>query len=176
MVPYDAQLKSHYLAYELLKRKLRISYVHQVTKSIKVEDLRNIYKNIHRGLKPSSGMLPGIERIPQNKESLLYASLFASLYRNASQLEICAEIDIPAMLFAWDFFCDMFPNHSRERRPYTEVRPANFTEAWVIAQALKIGLAELPYCEKCHGNTLVIYNSKFPLGCQICALNKTRKP
>jgi hypothetical protein len=62
MVPYDAQLKSHYLAYELLKRKLRISYVHQVTKSIKVEDLRNIYKNIHRGLKPSSGMLPGIER------------------------------------------------------------------------------------------------------------------
>ena len=168
---YEEQLEDYRLVYELLKRKLRTSYISQLIKSISLPEIRDMHRAIHQGESPRSGLLPAIDAIPQVRESLLYMSLFASLYRNASQVDIKTEMDVPAIIFAWDFFCETFPNHRRERRPYDKVRPANFSEAWAIAQALKIGLAALQYCESCHGDTFVIYNSKFPPTCQICVMN-----
>jgi len=172
---YEEQLEDYSLAYELLKRKLRTSYISQLIKSITLPEIRDMHRAIHHGESPRSGLLPAIDAIPQVRESLLYMSLFASLYRNASQVDTRTEMDVPAIIFVWDFFCETFPNHRRERRPYDKVRPANFSEAWAIAQALKIGLAALQYCESCHGDTLVIYNSKFPPTCQICVLDNLRK-
>jgi hypothetical protein len=172
---YEDQLQNYQLAYQLLKRKLRTSYVSQLIKSISLPEIRDIHRSIHQGESPSSGLLPAIEAIPQVRESMLYISLFASLYRSASQIDIRAEMDVSAIIFAWDFFCETFPNHIRERRPYGKVRPANFSEAWVIAQALKIGLAALHYCKSCHGDHIVIYNSKFPPTCQICVIDQLRK-
>jgi len=174
-VSYEEQLQSYQLAYDLLKRKLRTSYVSQLIKSISLPEIRAMYRAIHAGESPRSGLLPAIDAIPQVRESFLYLSFFASLYRNASHIDIKTEIDVPAILFAWDFLCETFPDHIRERRPYGKVRPANFSEAWVIAQALKIGLADLHYCESCHGESIVIYNSKFPPTCQICVLDDHRK-
>ena len=172
---YEAQLQDYCLAYELIKRKLRTSYVSQLLNSISLPEIRDIHRAIHHGDSPKSGLLPAIDAIPQTRESLLYLSLFASLYRSASQVDIRTKMDVPAIIFAWDFFCDTFPNQIRERRPYGKVRPANFSEAWVIAQALTIGLAALHYCESCHGEYVVIYNSKFPPTCQICVMDKLRK-
>ena len=172
---YEAQLEDYRLAYELLKRKLRTSYVSQLIKSISLSEIRDMHRVIHPGESPRSGLLPAIDAIPQVRESLLYLSLFASLYRNASQVDIKTEMDVAAIIFAWDFFCETFPNHRRERRPFGKARPANFSEAWTLAQALKIGLAALQYCESCHGDSLVIYNSKFPPTCQICVIDNLRK-
>ena len=172
---YEAQLQDYYLAYELIKRKLRTSYVSQLLNNISLPEIRDIHRAIHHGDSPKSGLLPAIDAIPQTRESLLYLSLFASLYRSASQIDIRTKMDVPAIIFAWDFFCDTFPNQIRERRPYGKVRPANFSEAWVIAQALTIGLAALHYCESCHGEYIIIYNSKFPPTCQICVMDKLRK-
>ncbi len=172
---YEEQLQNNCLAYELLKRKLRTSYVSQLINNVSLQEIRDIYRAIHHGESPKSGLLPAIDAIPQVRESFLYLSLFTSLYRSASQVDIRTKMDVPAIIFAWDFFCQTFPNQIRERRPYGKVRPANFSEAWVIAQALKIGLAALQYCESCHGDTLVIYNSKFPPTCQICMMDKLRK-
>ncbi len=172
---YEAQLQDYCLAYELIKRKLRTSYVNQFLNNISLPEIRDIHRAIHHGDSPKSGLLPAIDAIPQTRESLLYLSLFASLYRSASQVDIRTKMDVPAIIFAWDFFCDTFPNQIRERRPYGKVRPANFSEAWVIAQALTIGLAALHYCESCHGEYIVIYNSKFPPTCQICVMDKLRK-
>jgi hypothetical protein len=172
---YEEQLQNYQLVYQLLKRKLRTSYVSQLIKSISLPEIRDIHRAIHQGESPSSGLLPAIEAIPQVRESMLYISLFASLYRSASQFDIRVEMDVSAIIFAWDFFCETFPNHIRERRPYGKVRPANFSEAWVVAQALRIGLAALHYCKSCHGDHIVIYNSKFPPTCQICVIDQLRK-
>jgi hypothetical protein len=150
---YEDQLQNYQLAYQLLKRKLRTSYVNQLIKSISLPEIRDIHRAIHQGESPSSGLLPAIEAIPQVRESMLYISLFASLYRSASQIDIRAEMDVSAIIFAWDFF----------------------SEAWVIAQALKIGLAALHYCKSCHGDHIVIYNSKFPPTCQVCVIDQLRK-
>ncbi len=173
--PYEQQLQNHHLAYELLKRKLRTSYVSQLIKSISLPELRDIHRAIHQGESPRSGLLPAIDAMPQVRVSLLYMSLFASVYRSASQIDIRIEMDVSAIIFAWDFLCETFPNHSRERRPYGKVRPANFSEAWVIAQALKSNLAALHYCECCHGDYINIYNSRFPPSCQICVMDNLRK-
>jgi len=119
---YEEQLEDYRLTYELLKRKLRTSYVSQLIKSISLTEIRDMHRAIHQGESPRSGLLPGIDAIPQVRESLLYMSLFASLYRNASRVDIRTEMDVPAIIFAWDFLCETFPNHSRERRPYGKVR------------------------------------------------------
>jgi len=172
---YEEQLQNNCLAYELLKRKLRTSYVSQLIKNISLPEIRDIYRAIHHGDSPKSGLLPAIDTLPQVRESLLYLSLFASLYRSASPVDIRTKMDVPAIIFAWDFFCQTFPKQIRERRPYGKVRPANFSEAWVIAQGLTIGLAALEYCESCHGEYIVIYNSKFPPTCPICVMDNLRK-
>ena len=171
---FEDKLDNRLLAYELLKRRLRTSYVSHVVKGFTLEELRDMHKEIH-GESPKSGLLPAIEAIPHVRESMLYISLFASLYRCASQVDIKQETDVWAVIFAWDFLCEMFPDHIRERRPYGKIRPANFSEAWVIAQSLRSGLASLHYCESCHGEYLIIVGSKFPPTCQICAIDEIRK-
>ena len=91
---YEEQLEDYRLTYELLKRKLRTSYVSQLIKSISLPEIRDMHRAIHQGESPRSGLLPGIDAIPQVRESLLYMSLFASLYRNASRVDIRTEMDV----------------------------------------------------------------------------------
>ncbi len=167
---YADHLKEVELAHALLQRKLRTSYVMQQVKSLSLIEIRDLYRTIHHGESPRSGQLPAIDSIAQYRESFLYLSVFASLYCQASQGRSKFAIEVSAILFAWDFFCQIFPNHIRERRPLGKIRPANFSEAWVVAQALKVNLASLRYCEKCHGESLIIYQGKFPPKCQICHL------
>ncbi|MGZ8163991.1 MAG: hypothetical protein ACXW04_00610 [Methylobacter sp.] len=64
---YEEQLQNYHLAYELLKRKLRTSYVSQLIKSISLLEIRDIHRAIHQGESPSSGLLPAIEAISQVK-------------------------------------------------------------------------------------------------------------
>lgn len=173
-LPFEEQFQDHFLAYQLLKRKLRTPLVSQVVKSLNLRDLRNMYRAIHPGEKPCSGCYPAIQAIPQSRESFLYIALFASIYRTASSGNFKSEIDIAALLFAWDFFCEYFPNHVRERRPFGKIRPANFTEAWVIIMALKNGNADLHYCSKCHGDFIIIHGSNYSPTCQICIVDSLR--
>jgi len=174
-LPFEAQLQEYQLAFELLKRRLRTSYVTQVIKTISLDDLRAMYRMIHPGSGPRPGITPTIQAIPRYRESYVYMSLFAAIYRSASLLDIKTKIDIPAILFAWDFFCERFPNHIREHRPYYKIRPANFNEAWIIAQSLTNGLAVIEYCKDCHGDSLIIQNSDRQPICQICAIDRKRE-
>lgn len=167
---YEVHLDELELAHALLQRKLRTSYVMQQVKSLSLSEIRDMYRAIHHGESPRSGQLPAIDSIAQYRESFLYLSVFASLYYLASQGRSKFAIEVSAIIFAWDFFCQIFPKHIRERRPLGKIRPANFSEAWVVVQALKVNLASLRYCEKCLGESLIIYQGKFPPTCQICHL------
>jgi hypothetical protein len=164
------------LAHALLQRKLRTVYIRQLLKNVPVYYLRESYRAIHKNEKPKSGLLPRIASMTKFHETCLPLSLFASLYRHASLSDIKTELDPYAILFAWDFFCQVYPNHIRERRPHGRIRPANFNEAWAIAIGLKTGVAKVQYCAKCHGDYLVIYESNFEPCCQICLLDESRNP
>lgn len=166
---YQSGLKEHNLAYELLKRKLRTSIVRQIIRILRPKDLRYIYYSLHKE-RPISGVIPSVEAIPHTRESFLYMALFASIYRSSSRVDIKTDMDINAIVFAWDYFCKTFPGHIRERRPYGRIRPANFDEAWVIAHAIKNGSADLQYCSACKRNFFIIYCTNYPPICQICVM------
>jgi hypothetical protein len=145
-----------------------------VIKSLRPKDLLNIYHSIHQE-RPISGAVPKIEAIPHSRESFLFMALFASIYRSASRVDIKTDIDVEAIIFAWDYFCQKFPGHIRERRPYGRLRPANFDEAWVIAEALKQGSADLRYCSSCKRNFFIIYGSLYHPICQVCQMDNLRR-
>ncbi|MEQ1531711.1 MAG: FlhC family transcriptional regulator [Methylococcales bacterium] len=169
-----ANPKDMQLLQELLKRKLRTPYINQLFKDISADQLRELFHAIHPGENPKSGLLPTVATMINYQQSFLPLSVFASLYRHASLLDITTQLDPDAVLFAWDFFCQLYPNHAQERRPYGIIRPANFSEAWAIALGIKIGAATVQYCKACRGDYLVIYGSKFETCCQICRLDAKR--
>jgi hypothetical protein len=171
---FAARLKDQYWAYQLLKRKLRTKLASRAIKTLRSKDLCNLYFSLH-GESPVAGLVSGIAALPQSRESFLYIALFASIYRSACSGAIRAEMDLNALVFAWDTFCAFYPNHIQERRPFGRIRPANFNEAWIIAEALKDGLAELPYCTSCHTPYLIIHGCKYQQVCQMCVLNQTHR-
>lgn len=167
--PYQMQWYEHWLLYELLKRKLRTSIVKKVITCLRDKDLQHIFYKLHRE-RPLPGKIPSLEMITQARETYLYMALFVSIYRCASLRNVKTGIDINAVMFAWDYFCKTFPGHIRERRPFGKIRPANFTEAWVIAEAFQVGMVKLRYCSRCHHDFLIIYDSNFKPVCQMCAM------
>ncbi len=172
---YQADINEQIRALELIKRKLRTSIIIKVSKTLRIQDLRHLYYTIHHE-KPAPGQLPGIQTITTNRESYRYVAVFVSIYRNASRCNIRTEMDVEALMFAWDYFCLTFPGHIRERRPYGNIRPANFDEAWAIAESVQAGLIELSYCHRCHHNFLINYYSHLQPICQLCAIKKRPGP
>ena len=58
---YEDRLRDHYLAYQLLKRKLRPTFVKAHIKTISQHELKTIHYAIHlHG--PSNGQLPVVNR------------------------------------------------------------------------------------------------------------------
>jgi hypothetical protein len=167
--PYQLQWSEHWLLYELLKRKLRTSIVKKVISCLGDKDLQYIYYKLHRE-RPLPGKIPSLDSITRSREAFLYVAVFASIYRCASQRNVKTGIDINAVMFAWDCFCKTFPGHISERRPFSKIRPANFTEAWVIAEAIQTGMAELRYCSRCHHDFVIFYDSNYQPICQVCAM------
>ncbi len=166
---YEDRLRDHYLAYQLLKRKLRPTFVKAHIKTISQHELKAMYYAIHfHG--PSNGQLPLAKTIPASRESFLYLTLFLSIYQITSKVDTQSQLDVPAILFAWDYFHRTFEHHIAEERPYGKVRPANFNEAWVIAQGMREGQVVLKYCPRCRHNFSVFYESKFRPVCQLCEL------
>lgn len=171
---YEDHLIDHYFAYQLIKRKLRTSYIKEQIKTFSVRELRYMYHSIHHK-KPLSGQIQIVTTIPICRESFLYLALFVSIYQNTSLVDIESQIDVAAIIFAWDTFCQLFPEHIREKRPFGKIRPANFNEAWVIIQNLRKGMVELQYCTTCHHNFLIVHGCHFTPVCQVCELDKARK-
>ncbi|MBP1151357.1 MULTISPECIES: FlhC family transcriptional regulator [unclassified Methylocaldum] len=172
---FTDRLADQKLACELIVRRLRIPYVFQAVRSLTVEELREMHRCIHQGEGPPSGPSPRIQSIPNNRASMVYLSAFASLYLKASALDNRQSVDAKAVIAAWDLFHECYPNALRFRRPFGKVRPANITEAWVLAQALRCGLAHLRHCPDCHGEYLVIEDCKLPPVCQYCALGFAKR-
>ena len=148
---YEDYLRDHYIAYQLLKRKLRTSYVQTHLRTINIRELRYIYHLIHQK-RPMSGQIQNVTTIPNCRETFLYLALFVSIYQSVSLTGSKSQVDVSAFIFAWDTFCKIFPGHIREKRPFGKIRPVNCNEAWIVIQSLKKGMVELQYCNACRHN------------------------
>lgn len=154
-----AQHERRTLARELIRRKLRTRIIHLHTQ-IPLADIRDWYREIH-GRSPSSGLLPSISTLLPNRHSQIYVSLFAALYRKLGGNRVLQDIDIHAVIQAWDLFSKLTSHTQRKR-------PADITEAWVIARGMRAKSAVMHLCSKCASPYLVAGDSKLPPTCPIC--------
>lgn len=159
MTTITAQHERRTLARELIRRKLRTPIVHLHTK-IPLADIRDWYREIH-GRSPSSGLLPSMSTLLPNRHSQIYVSLFAALYRKVGGNRVLQDIDIHAVIQAWDLFSKLTSHLQRKR-------PADITEAWVIARDMRAKAAVMHLCSKCASPYLVAGDSKLPPTCPIC--------
>jgi len=159
MTATTTQLEQRNLAYELIKRKLRMPIVHLHTR-LPLADIRDWHREIH-GRSPSSGLLPSMSTLLPNRSSQIYVSLFAAVYRRIGGDKVLQEIDIRAVVEAWDLFDTLTANLDKKR-------PANITDAWVIARDMRAKSALMQRCAKCAAPYLVAYDCKLPPTCPVC--------
>ncbi len=159
MTALTAQHEQRALAYELIRRKLRTPVVHLHTQ-IPLADIRGWYREVH-GQSPSSGLLPSMSTLLPNRNSQIYVSVFAAIYQRIGGTRVLNEIDIHALVEAWDLF-DKLTAHLDKRRP------ADITDAWVIARDLRARSAAMLRCPKCATPFLVAYDCKLPPNCPVC--------
>jgi len=160
MTTLTAQHKQRALAYELIGRKLRTPIVHLHTQ-MPLADVREWHREIH-GRSPSSGLLPSMATLLPNRGSQIHVSLFAAIYRRLGGDQVLQEIDIHALVEAWDLFDGLTAHVDRKR-------PADLTDAWVIARDLRAKSAQMQLCARCAAPFLVAYDCKLPPNCPICS-------
>jgi hypothetical protein len=96
-----------------------------------------------------------------NRNSQIYVSVFAAIYQRIGGARVLNEIDIHALVEAWDMF-DKLTAHLDRRRP------ADITDAWVIARDLRARSSVMLRCHKCATPFLVAYDCKLPPTCPVC--------
>ena len=151
MTTLTAQHKQRALAYELISRKLRTRIIHLHTR-IPLADIRDWHREVH-GRSPSSGLLPSMSTLLPNRNSQIYVSVFAAIYQRIGGARVLNEIDIHALVEAWDMF-DKLTAHLDKKRP------ADITDAWVIARDLRARSSVMLRCQKCATPFLVAYDCK----------------
>ena len=159
MTTLTAQHEQRTLAFELIRRKLRTPIIHLHTR-IPLADIRDWHREIH-GRSPSSGLLPSMSTLLPNRNSQIYVSVFAAIYQRIGGARVLNEIDIHALVEAWDMF-DKLTAHLDRRRP------ADITDAWVIARDMRAKSAQMQRCAKCAAPYLVAYDCKLPPTCPVC--------
>ncbi|MFZ4701983.1 MAG: FlhC family transcriptional regulator, partial [Candidatus Methylumidiphilus sp.] len=122
--------------------------------------VREWHREIH-GRSPSSGLLPSMSTLLPNPGSQIHVSLFAAIYRRLGGDKVLQEIDIHALVEAWDLFDALTAHVDRKR-------PADLTDAWVIARDMRARSAAMLRCHKCVTPFLVAYDCKLPPTCPVC--------
>ena len=159
MTTLTAQHEQRTPAFELIRRKLRTPIIHLHTR-IPLADIRDWHREVH-GRSPSSGLLPSMATLLPNRNSQIYVSLFAAVYQRIGGTRVLNEIDIHALVEAWDMF-DKLTAHLDKKRP------ADITDAWVIARDLRARSSVMLRCHKCATPFLVAYDCKLPPNCPVC--------
>ena len=103
----------------------------------------------------------GIQYFHGNRNSQIYVSVFAAIYQRIGGTRVLNEIDIHALVEAWNMF-DKLTAH------LGKMRPTDITDAWVIARDLRARSAAMLRCHKCAKPFLVAYDCKLPPNCPVC--------
>jgi flagellar transcriptional activator FlhC len=151
----------HLLALRLLLRHARISIVHHET-GLSRGHLRALYRDLH-GRSPKSGQLPAVGcSAIRSRRQQVHGSLFAGLYAAHAGRGIHRQLDIDAVVRAYDTFLFMVGG--------TAGAEIDLNVCWVIARDLRIGTSRRLYCPRCAIHYLVSDNARAPASCPLCAL------
>ena len=148
------------LAVELLRRKARVSIVHQET-GVSRPKLRVLHRELH-GHGPPSGQIPAIGGATiDTRYQQVHAGVFAALYEIYAGLDLSRQLDIRAVITAQDFYGVLLAQDPR----------LDFNAAWVIARDLRVGTSELRSCGACELRYLVSSASRLAPSCPFCVLH-----
>jgi hypothetical protein len=151
------------LAVELLKRKTRVSIVHQET-GVSRSKLRILHRELH-GHGASSGQIPAIGGATiETRVHQVHAGVFAALYETYAGPDLSRQLDIRAAIAAHDFYGVLLAPEPR----------LDFNAAWVIARDLRVGTSELRSCTACELRYLVSSASRLAPTCPFCVLHQRR--
>ena len=158
-----ADLERLALAVSLLRRRARVSIVHHET-GVSRAKLRALFREIH-GRGAPSGQIPMIGGATiQTRAQQVHAGLFAALYERYGGPATTRQLDIRAVIAAYDLYRAMAPTEA----------PLDLNAAWVIARDLRVGTAELRNCNACAVRYLVASASRLAPTCPLCSLHARR--
>jgi len=156
-------LQRHELAVELLKRKARVSIVHHET-GVSRQKLRALHRELH-GSRATAGQIPAIGGATiETRYQQVHAGVFAALYEIYAGPGLSQQLDIRAVIAAYDFYAVLLPQDPQ----------LDFNAAWVIARDLRVGTSELRSCSACELRYLVSAASRLAPTCPFCALHPRR--
>ncbi|WP_242693464.1 FlhC family transcriptional regulator, partial [Sabulibacter ruber] len=89
------------LMVNLIRRRGRSTVVASITGYSKAT-VRKLYKDLHDGCSPPSGLLPEPTGIVRTRKDVREASLLMSLYRNEAAVDTETTYDVAALIRAFD--------------------------------------------------------------------------
>ena len=129
------------LALELLKRKARITIVHNVT-GISRRILSNTYRQLHGQTASGGAMKTSTVAITRNVTTFKEAILFSVCYQTAELQP--NEDDVQKVIIAFDAFKKLTPESKLD-----------FSGAWVVADDFRNKKITLIRCTKCQAAVLL---------------------
>ena len=162
-----AEINRFDTAVALIHRGMRLSIVSHVT-GIQPKTLRSLCREIH-GCRPVSGQIPSTSGILVTRWAQAMASVLAALYRTASGTGIYDQINLSALLVAYDIYLQFMGDVTS---PTSPVKLLNITQAWVIARDIRTGVVYFRKCSHCGVDYICTLDCRLSPSCPICALRR----
>ena len=157
-------------AVDLIERGLRISIVSHLT-GLHPKTLRALYREL-QGRSPPSGPLPSAAAILTTRTAQAMASLFALCYRTVGGTGIFDQLELQALLTAYELYRELVEALLSEISPRN---PLDINAAWVLARDLHTGAVYFRECSHCAVQFLCALESLSPPDCPICALRRRER-
>ncbi len=154
-------------AVTLIRRGMRLSIVSRIT-GIHLKLLRSLHREIH-GRGATSGQMPSTSSILATRSAQATASVFAAIYRSAGSSGIYDQIDMTALLTAYDLYRELL---EVAVLPASPVKLLDINQAWIIVRDIRTGAAYFQECRHCYIDFLSAADANSPLDCPICALRR----
>jgi len=162
-----AAIRHYDFAVQLIHRGMRLSIVSHVT-GIHLKPLRSLHREI-LGRGATAGQMPSTRRILATRSSQATASVFGAIYRSAGNSGIHDQIDITALLTAYDLYRELLEVAVSTASP---VKLLDINQAWIIARDIRTGAAYFQECRHCRIDFLSAADADSPMDCPICALRR----
>ncbi|WP_207461284.1 FlhC family transcriptional regulator [Azospirillum sp. SYSU D00513] len=149
------------LMVNLIRRRGRSTVVASITGYSKAT-VRKLYKDLHDGCSPPSGLLPEPTGIVRTRKDVREASLLMSLYRNEAAVDTETTYDVAALIRAFDAYLIV--------RTEYDVSPntcLDINDALILAREMRMESAKMHLCG-CGQHFLVVEGQLLKPFCPFC--------
>lgn len=148
----------------LIAMKLRTGFLVHTTK-LKPARLRALFKEVHGGESPRSGLLPEPEGIMSTRQRVIEASTFMALYRRFEGEEAQRKIDLGAFTRAYMMYMEM-----RSIAGFTDRSVVDINECWILVREYRQGPTKLQIraCRGCGAEYAYVTTQDLVGDCPCC--------